>query len=221
MKAYLVCRQSKQTQSARFDGLDRQRFMCKEFCTKNNIEISRTLSKISSGWKGKYLKDLYSFVNNMNNNSILVTYRVDRFCRNTQMGKRLIELMRSKKIQVYSLYDGLGSSLLQFDFDNFIDCAIFEQLIDKAEKESLTISKRQKLAMSHKKRMSTIFTPELNESEIVDFFNELLSKNMTHEEIRDHLNRSDIKYKNIDWTTEKVSYYLDKNITSVKKRRLS
>jgi DNA invertase Pin-like site-specific DNA recombinase len=136
------------------------------------------------------------------------------------MGKKLIELMRSKKIQVYSLYDGIGSSLLQFDFDKFIDCAIFEQLIDKAEKESLTISKRQKMAMLHKKRMTDAIAPELNESEIVEFLNELLSKDMTYEEIRDHLNRPDIKYNNTDWTTEKVCQYLNKN-TSLKKQRLA
>lgn len=219
IKAYIVCRQSKQSQSVRFDGLERQQFMCADFCANNHMDVSHTLSKIASGWKGKYLKDLYAFISAMTDGSALVTYRVDRFCRNKIMGKQLIELMREKKIIVHSLYDGVGASRLSFDFNNFIDCALFEQLIEKAEKESLTISNRQKLAASHKKHMA-----DMAVSEIKTFIHNLALKNMTIDDITQYLNSPEVNYKNTLWTTDIIFGFLNKNTSirnvNTKKRKL-
>ena len=144
--AYLILRQSKRGSKRNDMSNQRQKLMCEKYCKTFEYEISGVLENVCLAWKNnKYFTELYNFIEKMNNDSIIVVYKIDRICRNIEMGKRLLKLMNDKHLQVHSLFEGANLSTYIFDFRFSKHVSLFIKKIKKGEEESMVNSNRQKL----------------------------------------------------------------------------
>jgi len=99
--AVIYCRVSTEIQAKEL-SLDLQKKVCKDFATAKDLVVSKTYYEVGSAYHGNQ-PQLKLLMNKLKAGMTIVVYAMDRFTRNLDLGKYLLDKIAKKKCQLISV----------------------------------------------------------------------------------------------------------------------
>lgn len=195
-----------------------QEQICREFCRERNIEIVSVVHEICSGRNMEKMKQFQSIIEDVPAGYSILISDITRLSRNTLQALKILNSLKSKNVDVYSVIDKIGYRSSQ-------DKNIFRILLSKAEHESDQISDRIKRSVEYRKsRGIKVGKPKFgfecyrdangtrrerinaHEQEILHKISNLLANGSKTRDVAANLNKSGITFRSEPWTATRVKY---------------
>lgn len=138
----VYCRLSSKGQNIM--SLEHQEFNCITYCSNNNMNVLNTVKEVSSARVFQKLKKLNNIIKQHNNITIIVQ-SVDRFCRNTRDALNILEVLKTKNINLISITDNIN---LKTAYGRHA----FRLLLSNAELKSDIISENVNNSLNYRKQ---------------------------------------------------------------------
>ena len=191
-----------------------QKELCLKYCKDNNISPNKIIMETSSARNGKNYNTLLSAIKDMSNGDLLLISSVCRFSRKVLDGLKLLEIMESKNINIYSINENLSYKSVydKFNFRNYLNHAEYEtDLISERLLRGKKINKHQPKYGYEKMVMrdgTTHLQKCIHEQQTLLTIKEMKTLKKSRIEICEYLNNKNILYRGKKWTPAKITLVL-------------
>lgn len=223
MLAVVYCRVSTPKNSNKL-SIASQEFVCKKYCSNNNITVGKIFSETCSGREMSKMRELnnaINYINSNNNITHLIIADASRLMRNNYQAINLVTDLNLKNVTIYSVSESIEYSKTA----NFMDKYKFRKSLNEAEYESDLISYRVNRSVTHRRSIGSYIgkpsygyqcyknnkgirkiRPNQQEQEVLLAIKDKIKNKMSFSQIATFLTNSGTTFRGEPWNASRVRY---------------